>query len=95
MVARNVGGECRAYRRWRCAFTAGDNVLDFLLHRPMCRQPRRRAAPRRSPCAPSRPWTAWGVFGIEMFLTADGGELLVNEVAPRTHNSGHHTIGPA
>jgi 5-(carboxyamino)imidazole ribonucleotide synthase len=32
-----------------------------------------------------------GIFGIEMFLTADG-ELLVNEVAPRTHNSGHHTI---
>ena len=32
-----------------------------------------------------------GVFGIEMFLDANG-ELLVNEVAPRTHNSGHHTI---
>jgi 5-(carboxyamino)imidazole ribonucleotide synthase len=32
-----------------------------------------------------------GIFGIEMFLTA-GGEFLVNEVAPRTHNSGHHTI---
>jgi 5-(carboxyamino)imidazole ribonucleotide synthase len=26
-----------------------------------------------------------------MFLTKDG-ELLVNEIAPRTHNSGHHTI---
>jgi 5-(carboxyamino)imidazole ribonucleotide synthase len=34
---------------------------------------------------------AVGVFGVEMFLTADG-ELLVNEVAPRTHNSGHYTI---
>jgi 5-(carboxyamino)imidazole ribonucleotide synthase len=32
-----------------------------------------------------------GVFGIEMFLTA-GGEVLVNEIAPRVHNSGHHTI---
>ena len=32
-----------------------------------------------------------GVFGVEMFLTEDG-EVLVNEVAPRTHNSGHHTI---
>jgi 5-(carboxyamino)imidazole ribonucleotide synthase len=32
-----------------------------------------------------------GVFGVEMFLTPDG-ELLVNEVAPRTHNSGHYTI---
>jgi len=32
-----------------------------------------------------------GIFGVEMFLLADG-TLLVNEVAPRTHNSGHHTI---
>ena len=32
-----------------------------------------------------------GTFGIEMFLTADG-EVLVNEVAPRVHNSGHYTI---
>ena len=31
-----------------------------------------------------------GVFGIEMFLTSDG--VLVNEIAPRVHNSGHYTI---
>lgn len=32
-----------------------------------------------------------GVFAIEMFLTEDN-EVLVNEIAPRVHNSGHHTI---
>lgn len=32
-----------------------------------------------------------GSFGVEMFLTADG-EVLVNELAPRVHNSGHYTI---
>lgn len=32
-----------------------------------------------------------GLYAVEMFLTAEG-ELLVNEVAPRAHNSGHHTI---
>lgn len=32
-----------------------------------------------------------GVFGIEMFETADG-NILVNEIAPRPHNSGHWTI---
>ncbi len=32
-----------------------------------------------------------GILAVEMFLTKDG-ELLVNEIAPRTHNSGHHTI---
>jgi 5-(carboxyamino)imidazole ribonucleotide synthase len=34
---------------------------------------------------------AVGVFGIELFLTDDG-EVSVNEIAPRTHNSGHYTI---
>jgi 5-(carboxyamino)imidazole ribonucleotide synthase len=34
---------------------------------------------------------AVGVFGIELFL-ADDGEVSVNEIAPRTHNSGHYTI---
>ena len=28
---------------------------------------------------------------MELFITKDG-EILVNEVAPRPHNSGHHTI---
>jgi 5-(carboxyamino)imidazole ribonucleotide synthase len=34
---------------------------------------------------------AIGVFGIELFTTPDG-RVLVNEIAPRTHNSGHLTI---
>lgn len=32
-----------------------------------------------------------GVFGIEMFLTKNN-QVLVNEIAPRVHNSGHYTI---
>ena len=32
-----------------------------------------------------------GSFGVEMFLTA-AGEVLINELAPRVHNSGHYTI---
>ena len=32
-----------------------------------------------------------GVFGIELFLTADG-KILINEIAPRTHNSGHFSL---
>jgi len=34
---------------------------------------------------------AIGSFGIEMFLTKDG-EVIINELAPRVHNSGHYTI---
>lgn len=32
-----------------------------------------------------------GVLGIELFLTNDG-KILINEIAPRTHNSGHFSI---
>lgn len=32
-----------------------------------------------------------GILAVELFLTKDG-RILVNEIAPRTHNSGHHTI---
>jgi 5-(carboxyamino)imidazole ribonucleotide synthase len=34
---------------------------------------------------------AVGSFGVEMFLLADG-QLLLNELAPRVHNSGHYSI---
>lgn len=32
-----------------------------------------------------------GILGVEFFLKEDG-SLLVNEIAPRPHNSGHHTL---
>lgn len=32
-----------------------------------------------------------GIFGVEMFLTKQG-RILVNEIAPRPHNSGHYTV---
>lgn len=34
---------------------------------------------------------AVGTMGVELFLTADG-NILINELAPRVHNSGHYTI---
>jgi phosphoribosylaminoimidazole carboxylase len=35
--------------------------------------------------------TGAGIFGVEMFLCGDG-SLLINEIAPRPHNSGHYSI---
>lgn len=32
-----------------------------------------------------------GVFGIEMFVTKND-HVIINEIAPRVHNSGHHTL---
>jgi len=90
LVARNLGGECAVYPTVEMRFHAGDNVLDFLLA-PAGVAPE---IARRAEDLAVRTVEAMdgvGVFGIEMFLTGDG-QLLVNEVAPRTHNSGHHTI---
>lgn len=41
-----------------------------------------------------RAFDVCGLLAVEMFLTTDG-QLLINEVAPRPHNSGHHTIDSA
>lgn len=90
MVARNVGGECRVYPTVEMRFHAGDNVLDFLVAPANIDS----ETARRAEALAMRTVEAMdgvGVFGVELFLAADG-ELLVNEVAPRTHNSGHHTI---
>jgi len=90
MVARNVGGECRAYPTVEMRFHPQDNVLDFLVAPANVSD----EVARRAEALAVRTVEAMagvGVFGVEMFLTRDG-ELLVNEVAPRTHNSGHHTI---
>lgn len=32
-----------------------------------------------------------GIFGIEMFVTSNN-DVVINEIAPRVHNSGHHTL---
>jgi 5-(carboxyamino)imidazole ribonucleotide synthase len=90
LVARAIDGDTRCYPAVEMVFRPGENVLDLLL------------APANLPEATAEAAQALavrtvealggvGIFGIEMFLTRDG-ELLVNEVAPRTHNSGHYTI---
>lgn len=90
MVARNVSGECRAYPTVEMRFHPKDNVLDFLLAPAEVSSDVARRAEELA-MRTVEALDGVGVFGIELFLTRDG-ELLVNEVAPRTHNSGHHTI---
>jgi 5-(carboxyamino)imidazole ribonucleotide synthase len=90
LVARNPSGECRVYPTVEMRFHADGNVLDYLV------APARIAAETAAAAEALAVHTVEamdgiGVFGVEMFLGADGA-LLVNEVAPRTHNSGHHTI---
>lgn len=90
MVARNTEGECRAYPTVEMCFRAGENVLDLLLC-PAAVSPDIAAEAEALAVRTVEAMEGVGVFGVEMFLTEDD-RLLVNEIAPRTHNSGHHTI---
>lgn len=93
IVARNIDGDCRAYRTVEMHFRSGGNVLDYLIS-PADVGTTVAAAAEALAIRTVKALEGVGVFGVEMFLTPEG-ELLINEVAPRTHNSGHHTIESA
>jgi 5-(carboxyamino)imidazole ribonucleotide synthase len=90
IVVRAQDGEVRSYEPVEMCFRAGENILDMLLA-PARIEPRVAAAARRLATETVSALGGVGIFGVELFLTEDD-ELLVNEIAPRTHNSGHYTI---
>jgi 5-(carboxyamino)imidazole ribonucleotide synthase len=90
LVARAADGDTRCYPVVEMLFRPGENVLDLLLAPAQVPEPVAAAA-RDIAVRTAQALGAVGVFGVEMFLAADG-HILVNEVAPRTHNSGHYTI---
>jgi 5-(carboxyamino)imidazole ribonucleotide synthase len=90
MVARNPQGACRAYPTVEMCFRSGENVLDLLLC-PAAVSPEIAAEAEVLAMRTVEAMQGVGVFGVELFLTEDD-QVLVNEIAPRTHNSGHHTI---
>ena len=90
MVARSREGAITTYPVVEMVFEPTANLLDLLL------SPARISAEltRRAQELAVRTVQALscvGVYGVEMFLTRSG-DLLINEVAPRPHNSGHYTI---
>ncbi len=90
IVVRGQDGEVRSYDPVEMCFRPGENILDMLLA-PARIAPETAAAARHLAVETVQALAGVGIFGIELFLTAEG-EVLVNEVAPRTHNSGHYTI---
>jgi 5-(carboxyamino)imidazole ribonucleotide synthase len=90
LVARGADGDTRCYPVVEMIFRPGENVLDMLLA-PADVSSETAAAAEALGVRTVEALGGVGIFGVEMFLTRDG-DLLVNEVAPRTHNSGHYTI---
>ncbi len=90
LVARNTRGEVASYPPVEMCMRPGENVLDLLLA-PADIDPAIRAEAEAIAIRTVEALDGVGIFGIEMFVDHQG-QVLVNEIAPRTHNSGHHTI---
>lgn len=90
MVARTPEGDVIAFEPTEMVLDPELNLLDLLLAPARLTETQRQAA-RQLACDVIEKLGGVGLFGVELFLTADG-TFSVNEIAPRAHNSGHHSI---
>lgn len=88
MVARSTNGEVSAFpvvetqhRRNICHVVIAPAPVD-----PAVAEKARKLA-----LAAVAAFQSAGIFGVELFLTANG-DVFLNEIAPRPHNSGHYSI---
>lgn len=90
IAARNSKGEVSVFPAVECVFHPEHNLVDYLF------APSEVSAEieEKAESIARQVIASFGLVGllaVEMFVTRDG-EVLVNEVAPRPHNSGHQTI---
>ena len=90
IVARNERGEVSTYPSVELSFHPEENLVEFLFS-PANISKEIEVKAQGLAIEVITKLEMVGLLAIEMFLDKRG-ELLVNEVAPRTHNSGHHTI---
>ncbi|CCX12877.1 Similar to Phosphoribosylaminoimidazole carboxylase; acc. no. Q92210 [Pyronema omphalodes CBS 100304] len=88
MVVRTKDGEVISYPTVETVHE--DNICKLVYAPARVPEGIREQARRLAEKAVKSFWGA-GIFGVEMFLLEDG-SLLINELAPRPHNSGHYTI---
>lgn len=90
IVARNEDGEIKAFPMVEMEFNPEANLVEFLIAPSTLpfevHQEAERIAKRAAECL-----NIVGLLAVEMFLDKNG-KILVNELAPRPHNSGHQTI---
>jgi len=90
IVARNENGEISSFPTVELDFNPEANLVEMLFAPANIssgiEEKARKVAERTIEA-----FDLVGLLAVELFLTKEG-EILVNEVAPRPHNSGHHTI---
>ncbi len=90
IVARNADGEMKCFPVVECEFNTEANLVEFLFSPANIKKSVEKEAYRIAAEVAEKMGIV-GLLAVELFLTRNG-KVLVNEVAPRPHNSGHQTI---
>ncbi len=90
IVARNSNGQVAAYPAVEMLFNPEANLVEFLASPANINEGTAKEAKELAIALISQ-LEMTGVLAVEMFVTKSG-SVLINEIAPRPHNSGHHTI---
>ena len=93
IVARSASGEVRTYPVVEMEFHPEANQVEYVLCPARIDEVIAQKA-RAIAMQVAEAFEVVGLLAVELFLTADN-EILVNEVAPRPHNSGHYSIEAA
>jgi 5-(carboxyamino)imidazole ribonucleotide synthase len=93
IVSRNDKGECVSYRPVEMEFHPEANQVEFVFT-PSTLNEKQLADSQKLAEQVAHGLEHVGLLAVELFLN-DEGTLLINEVAPRPHNSGHLTIEAA
>ncbi|MEQ3796414.1 5-(carboxyamino)imidazole ribonucleotide synthase [Flavobacteriaceae bacterium MJ-SS4] len=90
IVARNLDGEVKSYPVVEMEFHPEANQVEYVICPARIEESIAKKA-RNIALKVSDAFNHVGLLAVEMFQTEED-KILVNEVAPRPHNSGHHTI---
>ncbi len=90
IVARNEQGEIVSYPAVEMVFHKEANLVEYLFS-PANLSEKITSKAEKIALQVIETMKLVGILAVEMFVTKEG-EVLVNEVAPRPHNSGHQTI---
>ncbi|QMU56013.1 MAG: 5-(carboxyamino)imidazole ribonucleotide synthase [Candidatus Mycalebacterium zealandia] len=91
IVARSASGETVCFPPVEMMFNSEANLVEFLACPVSDVDPGALNKAEKVAVEIAQALDLRGIIAVEIFLSS-GGEILVNESAPRPHNSGHHTI---
>ena len=90
IVARNENNEEVCFPAVEMEFNPNSNLVEYI----MCPAEINKDLEKKAyeiALKTAQSFNSIGLLAVELFITNEN-EILINEVAPRPHNSGHHTI---